>query len=146
MLAVQFLQSDMKYCFFHQELCQHSAVMNPISGFSSTTSQTCQPNYNGNSEKYDGDSVENCQKKVELNKCTTLSFRAERLPGQPYSSRTVADVGNYSGYCSPGWSPLELTEALSEKEPLKPSAFHHCTENASLTGTNETNRSVHPDV
>lgn len=37
-------------------------LLKPIPGFSSTISQTCQPNCNGNSEKDDRNSLEKCQK------------------------------------------------------------------------------------
>ena len=58
---------------------------------------------------------------------------ADALPGQPYSSRTMADIRNHSGRCSPWWSPLGLTGLLSKTQPLKPSAFHHCTEMTTQT-------------
>ncbi|TNN66708.1 hypothetical protein EYF80_023097 [Liparis tanakae] len=38
-------------------------------------------------------SGEKCQKRVQQKKCATLGF----LPGQPYNTQTMADIGNYSG-------------------------------------------------
>lgn len=102
------------------------SLMNPISGFSSNISQSCQPNCNGNSEKDAGDSVWKIFKKTSWTNAPLSVSEEELLPGQPYSSRTTADTGNYSGYRSLGWPPVELTGALSETGRLKPSAFHHC--------------------
>ncbi|KAI9519990.1 hypothetical protein NQZ68_023017 [Dissostichus eleginoides] len=62
---------------------QHNIPEMMRGGFSSTISQTQQPNCNGNSEKDD-------EKRVQLNKFSTL--RAECLPGQPYFSQTIADI------------------------------------------------------
>lgn len=96
--------------------------MKPIWGFSSTTSQSCQPNCAGNSEMHDGDwwrkkkgcSSTNATFSVSEQNAWQVSYTAP-----PHSCRTIADIGNYSGFCSLGWSPLELTGALSGNTATK---------------------------
>lgn len=104
-------------------------LMNPVAGFSSTASQSCQPHYDRNREKGWG----RLKKKKGCSWTNVPLSVADALPGQPYSSRTMADIRNHSGHCSPWWSPLGLTGLLSKTQPLKPSAFHHCTEMTTQT-------------
>lgn len=103
--------------------------MNSMSGFGSTTSQICQPNCNSNNEKDDGNSGKVSKKKKNS---------AEQMLRSQFWSRSPAMSGTQlsdHGRCRKLlWLPLtRVTATWADRssvsnKPLKPSAFHHCTE------------------
>lgn len=110
---------------FHQIFVLISPKQTQNSNNDLAVSLFCQPNWNRYRERVMETLQKHVKNRVQLNKCTNRSFSSERLPGEPCSSRARADTQHNSGHCLPGRSPPELTGALSETQPPRPSAFYH---------------------